>query len=109
MTMESPPATGRFAFVYKAELARNAKTEAEYFATLHVIPSATKAFGPSDAQLVDYGFSLAMEAIRGLDPEMGSMAVTPIGDPGFTTFHETGDLVPALRKNGWTVYIDWSW
>lgn len=103
------PGPGKFAFVYKASIARNVKTEAQYFATIHVIPSATKAFGPADVQLADYGYSLGVEAIRAMDPEMEQMVITPLGDPGFSTFDETGGLVPALRKNGWTVYIDWKW
>lgn len=104
--MES--ATGKFAYVYKAALSRNAKTEAEYFPTLYVIPSATKTAGSSDAQLVAYGFSLAMEALRKIDPEIGRMTVTPIGDPTSATFHEPEGAEPALIKNGWKVYIDWN-
>ncbi len=100
-------ASGSFAFVCKAALARNAKSEPVYFPTLYVVPSATKAFGPSDVQLAGYGSALAMEALRRIDPEIAAMSIIPIGGPVCGTYQETGGLEPALRKNGWRVFIDW--
>ncbi|WAC18709.1 hypothetical protein OVA24_15880 [Luteolibacter sp. SL250] len=106
--MEQPsPAMGKFAFVYRVALARNVKTEAEYTATIHVIPSSTKAFGPADVQLAAYGYGLCIQAIRAMDPEMERMIITPLGEPGLTMFLEPEALVPALRKNGWQVFIEW--
>jgi hypothetical protein len=102
-----PPGMGKFAFVYRVALARNAKTEAEYFATIHVIPSSTKAFGPADVQLSAYGYGLGIQAIRDMDPEMDRMTITALGEPGFAMIPESHASVPALRKNGWQVFIDW--
>lgn len=96
-----------FAFVYKAALARSAKREPDYIATIHVVPSATKAFGPPDVSLVEHGYSLAMEALRKIDPEIAAMHVTPLGEPGFTTYGESTATEPALVKNGWQVFIGW--
>lgn len=98
------------AFAYKVALARNPKTEAEYFPTLIVIPPAGDPAAAPTPEMVAHGFSLGVDAIRNLDPETERYVVTPIG----THQQRCVDVgkhnaVPELERDGWRVFIDWEY
>jgi hypothetical protein len=95
------------ALVYSITLARSAKWEAEHSGTLRVIPPGNIA-SLSDDLVFAHGYSLGVEAIRHLDPEVGRMIVEPNGKPVRRPFDQaTHDSPPAFEKDGWQVFIEW--
>ena len=95
------------ALVFPITLARSTKWEAEYSGTVRVIPPGNIA-SLSDDVAFAHGYSLGVEAIRHLDPEVARMIVKPNGKPEALPFDQaTHDSPPAFEKDGWRVFIEW--
>ncbi len=95
------------ALVFPITLARSAKWEAEYSGTVRVIPPGNIA-SLSDDVAFAHGYSLGVEAIRHLDPEVARMIVKPNGKPEALPFDQNSHTSPpAFEKDGWRVFIEW--
>lgn len=99
---------GRIALVYQITLARSSKWEAEHSATVRVIPPAGDASSSSDQERLSNSYSLGIEAIHNLDPELERMIVTRTSEVEVASLGDGFDASEAaLEKDGWRVFIEW--
>lgn len=103
------PDPAPFALSYEIAVARGAKTEAEHFPTVLVMPPAGESFVEPSAEALAHGFELCVAAVRSLDPETAHMAITPNGQPQPVPLDELRTRrAPDFEEAGWRVWIEWN-